>query len=239
MAGLFLFRSSILFADDLPPARSPLMGAATSSDVHASDLKDLHDQLVGLVQDQVGDQAHRLSKTAEQLDELQGELRTQAQTAKALDASLATAGSTLSELDRRVAALGQEAAAKDVYAAGQEAKLKGLSDDLTALRLQDEVSSKVMKDGLADIAALRDDLKQRQAKLDSLTDLLAVIKKDVDDNSEEIVEVKQSLKRLEQAPSPESMVSGDWWGQALQWKYLPAVAVGLSVIAVGVAASHQ
>jgi chromosome segregation ATPase len=240
LAGLFLFQPLALRADDLPPARSPLMGASPAAvELHASDLKDLHDQLVGLVQDRVGDQAQRLSRTAEQLEDLKGELRSQAQSAKALDASLSSVGSTLGELDKRVAALGQAAAAKDVDAAGQAARLKGLSDDLSALRLQTDASAKAMRDGLADIATLREDLKQRQARLDSLSDLLAVMKKGVDENSEEIVEVKQSLKRLEQAPSPESMVSGDWWDQALQWKYLPALAVGLSAVALGVAATHQ
>jgi chromosome segregation ATPase len=243
LAGLFLLHSLSLYAD-LPPARSPLSAtpvAAPAPEVSASDLKDLHDKLLGAVQDQgerLGDEAHRLSRTAEQVEDLRGELRTQAQTAKALDVSLSSLGSSLSDLDKRVAVLSEAAAAKDVDAAGQSAKLKALSDDLGALHLQAEDNAKAMKDSLADLATLREDLKQRQGKLDSLTELLTVIKKDVDDNSEEIVEVKQSLARLQQAPTPAAMVEGDWWEAALQWKYLPALAVGLSVVAVGVAASR-
>jgi chromosome segregation ATPase len=237
--------SVALFADpevQLPPARSAAPPSSVDQVIHPSDLQAVREAAEAAVQrqaQQVDEQARRLSRTAESLNELQSELRTQAETAKALDSSVAGVNGTLSDLDKRVALLGQTAAAKDVDAAAQAAKLKNLGDDLAALQLSTASEAKQMKDGLADIAALREDLKQRQARLDSLTDLLAVIKKDVDANSEEIVEVKQSLKNYQPLPSTPAGDTAEWWDQSLQWKYLPAVAVVLSVVAIGVAATHK
>jgi hypothetical protein len=53
------------------------------------------------------------------------------------------------------------------------------------------------------------------------------------------VEVKQALKLYEKASEAKADGGGEWWDQALRWKYLPAVAVGLSVVAVGVAVSNR
>ena len=220
MAGLFLLRS-LSHADDLPPARSAAP-YPIAPPVSAADLKSLRDETSGSLKEQAG------------------RLDAQAQQAKALEASLSALAASLGDLDKRLKALADDASARDVDAAGQGAKLKSLAEGQDTLRLQSEANAKTMRDGLADIAALREDLKQRQAKLDSLTDLLTVMKRDVDSNSEEIVEVKQGLKQAaQQAPAPSVSAGDDWWDQALEWKYLPAVAVGLSVIAVGVAASHK
>jgi septal ring factor EnvC (AmiA/AmiB activator) len=243
LAGLFLLRSLTLYAD-LPPGRTvaPSLAVVPTPEVRASDLQAVRDAAEAAAKrasESLEDQARRLSRTAASLNDLQGELRTQAQSAKALDASIAGVGSTLSELDKRVAALSQSAATKDVDATAQAAKLKNLSDDLAALRQDLEGGGKKMREGLAEIAALREDLKQRQTRLDSLTELLAVMKKDVDSNSEEIVEVKQSLKGYQVAAAPQDKSAGDWWEQALEWKYLPALAVGLSVVAVGLAAAKR
>jgi chromosome segregation ATPase len=236
-------RSLTLYAD-APPGRSvaPSLAVMPTPEVRASDLqaiRELAEAAAKKAAQSLEDQAHRLSRTAASLNELQNELRTQAQSAKALDASIAGVGSTLGELDKRVAALGAAAATKDVDATAQAAKMKNLSDDLAALRQDLEGGSKKMREGLAEIAALREDLKQRQARLDSLTDLLAVMKKDVDNNSEEIVEVKQSLKGYQLAPAAQDKSAGEWWDQALEWKYLPALAVGLSAAALGLAAAHR
>ena len=243
MAGLFLFRS-LSYGDELPPARSaaPALLPTATPEVRAADLQAMRDAVAAKAREQaelLEDQAHRLSRTAASLEEMQRELRSQVQSAKALDNSLAGVGSSLSDLDKRVAALGQAAAVKDVDASTQAAKLKGLADDLAGLHEQMTGNVKQMKDGLAEIAALRDDLKQRQSKLDSLTDLLTVMKKDVDNNSEEIVEVKQGLQRLEPKLADKPLASDDWWEQGVTWKYLPAVAVALSGVAIGIAASHK
>jgi chromosome segregation ATPase len=221
---------------------APSLAVVPTPEVRASDLQAVRDAAEAAAKraaEGLEDQARRLSRTASSLSELQNELRTQVQSAKALDASIAGVGGTLSELDKRVAALGQAAATKDVDETAQAAKLKNLGDDLAALRLDLEGGSKKMREGLAEIQALREDLKQRQAKLDSLTDLLAVMKKDVDSNSEEIVEVKQSLKGYQVAQAPQDRSAGEWWEQALEWKYLPVLAVGLSAVAVGLAAAKQ
>ena len=249
MAGLFCFQSLHLYAE-LPPARSPSLGTAPAPslntvaapaptpEVRLLDLQALRDESKALVKDQsarLEEQGRRLSRTAASMQDLEDEIRREAQASKALDASVAGLGSTLSTLDKRLAELKESSAAKDVDAVSQAAKLRALNDDLSALKQSYEGSAKVMRDGLAEIASLREDLKQRQARLDSLTDLLSVIKKDVDSNSEEIVEVKQTLKLYDQA-QVKPAEDGGWWDQVLHWKYLPAVAVGLSAVAVGIAA---
>jgi hypothetical protein len=59
----------------------------------------------------------------------------------------------------------------------------------------------------------------------------------VETDDEELVELKQSVHRLE----PDSSGGGNaaWWDGVATWKYLPAVATGLGVVAVGVAAFHH
>ena len=245
MAGLFCFQSLHLPADELPPARSPLGGTKASlldSDALKADLNALREEQAARTRehaDLLEQQARRLSRTAATLQDLQAELRTEAQSAKALESSVTGLSSGISQLDKRLGSLSEAAAVKDAENAAQAAKLKGLSEDMGSLKLLQESSMKQMKDGLAEVAALRDDLKQRQAMLASLTDLLNVIKKDVDSNSEEIVEVKQALKLYEKAPEKKAEDEGEWWDQALRWKYLPAVAVTLSVVAVSLAASKR
>ena len=248
MAGLFLLRSLNLYGE-LPPARSPLAYPVAvplpTPEVRASDLQAVKEaaeaanSLAKRASENLEDQAHRLSRTASSLNELQSELRTQAQSAKALDISIAGVGSSLGDLDKRVAALGQAAATKDVDASSQAAKLKLLSDEMVALRTESEGGSKQLRESLAEIAALRGDLKQRQAKLDSLTDLLTIMKKDVDNNNEEIVEVKQALKGYQTLTAPQDKSASDWWEDVLGWKYLPVLAVGFSAVALGLAASKK
>jgi chromosome segregation ATPase len=243
LAGLFLFQNLGLRAD-LPPGRSAAPASSLSGqpapEVRAADLKAVKDASEGAAKrasDALDEQARRLSRTAASLVELQAELKLQSQSSKGLDSSLAGLTVSLADLDKRVSALSQGAAAKEVDAASQAATLKKLGEDLAGLRNDLEGGAKQMRDGLAEIATLREDLKQRQARLDSLSDLLQVMKKDLDGNSEEIVELKQSVKRLEAAPAGPG--APEWWEQALTWKYLPAVAVGLSLVAVGLAAAHQ
>lgn len=245
LAGLFCFQCLHLGADELPPARSPLGGSKASlldPDALKADLSALREEQAAHTREHaelLEEQARRLSRTAATLQDLQIELRTGAQSAKALELSVSGLNAGISSLDKRLGALSEAAAAKDAENAAQAAKVKGLSEDLGSLKLLQESSMKQMKDGLAEVAALRDDLKQRQAMLASLTDLLNVIKKDVDSNSEEIVEVKQALKLYEKAPEKKAEDEGEWWDQALRWKYLPALAVGLSAVAVGLAATKR
>lgn len=247
LAGLFCFQSLHLRADELPPARSaaPAPLAQATPEVRQADLKALREEQAANLREQndklndkLNEQARRLSRTASILDEVQAEVRADTQASKGLEASVAGLSAGIASLDKRFAAMREANAAKDIQSAAQATKLQGLSDDLGALKLAQEGGLRQLKEGLANIAALREDLKQRQSKLEGLADLLGVIKKDVDSNSEEIVEVKQALKLYEKAPEAKAD-GGEWWDQVLRWKYLPAVAVGLSVVAVGVAVSNR
>jgi septal ring factor EnvC (AmiA/AmiB activator) len=105
----------------------------------------------------------------------------------------------------------------------------------SVLAAQDQVNA-----AAKDYAATRADLKDRTEKLQSLTELLSVLKKSVESNDEELVEVKQQLKQLQpKAPSAASLTDGDWWDQLVAWKYMPALAVGLSAVAVGFSVAHK
>ncbi len=241
LAGLFCFQSLTLYAE-LPPARSAAPAPIATPEVRQSDLQLLRDDQAAQAKAQsakLEEQAQRLDRASAAIVELQAQLKAATTATQSLQGSLTGVDSNLAAMNRRLGALNESSAAREAQGASQATKLQAVSDDLAAMKIGQEGAAKQMREGLADIAALREDLKQRQGKLDSLTDLLSVIKKDVDANSEEIVEVKQSLKLYDQAPAKAADESGEWWDQALRWKYLPAVAVGLSAVAVGVAVSNR
>jgi hypothetical protein len=237
LAGLFLFRS-LPAAEAAPPARSvapapTAVVAIPTPEVRAADLKALREQ----AEARLDEQARQVSRTAALLDQLQGDIRQMGVTVKNQDSTLGSTGNIVQSLDRTLVELGRDLAAESSERKLQGAQVRDLSLGLKGLRDEMDLSARQMREGLADITALREDLKSRQSRLDSLTDLLAVMKRDLESNSEEIVEVKQALKAL-QAPKAPEAASGEWWDQLAGWKYLPAVAVTLSVVAVGMAASR-
>jgi chromosome segregation ATPase len=142
-------------------------------------------------------------------------------------------------LTGRVSALEASLARGNSAAAAQDRRVDGLDAQLQALRTQADVDRAAAQDALKRLQATQADLDERGRKLESLTDLLSVMKRDLDSNNEELVEVKQTLKRLD-AATPAASLSPQtaWWDAVLGWRYLPVVAVGLSAVALGVAAAH-
>jgi len=114
------------------------------------------------------------------------------------------------------------------------ARFDELRKDLDTLKADLANSQDSLASGLKELQDTRGAL----SKLDSLQELMTMLKRDMDNDDEELVEVKQSLKRLEPSPS-DGPGNAAWWDGLAGWKYLPALATGLSVIAVGVAALHH
>lgn len=175
----------------------------------------------------------------------------------------ADSGARLEELSRRLEASerAQAAAASEAEAArAEEARRRTrLAQELELLRgrleLQESKSGSLEKQlqslgaslaGLQEslgtagreLAAAREDFRARSARLDSLDEWMGVLKKDLDGEREELVELRQALKRLD--PGPGAAAPGSqWWQQAASWRYLPALAAVLGGLALAVAASRR
>jgi chromosome segregation ATPase len=116
----------------------------------------------------------------------------------------------------------------------REAKL---DSDLKGLEGKDGAAIKGLQDSLKSLDELQADLKGRRDSLEGIQDLMASLKKDLDDDSTELVDVKRdvaALKRDLNAPEPE----GSWWDKAYRWPYLPAVALGVATVSLAVALSR-
>src|SRR6185503_17979321 len=80
LAGLFLLRSLTLYAEVAPPGRTvaPSLAVVPTPEVRASDLqavRDAAEEAAKRASQGLEDQAHRLSRTAASLNEMQNELR--------------------------------------------------------------------------------------------------------------------------------------------------------------------
>lgn len=222
LAGLLLFQAG-LAADEAPPARSIAPAADPLPVASQAELLRLQRSLEELV----AEQSRRLDQSSGSLKSLQSQLN---QGQDALD----RARQSLADLAGRLQGLEQAQARAGVEAAAAGTRLEAQAKGLEQLRLQQNEDRVFLKNALKDLAATRDELQERSRKLSSLSDLLAVMKKDVESNHEELVEMKQTLRRFEPVAAQKSQAA--WWEQALRWPYLPAVAVGLSLVAVGLAA---
>lgn|GEM_PF-3045922 len=243
MAAALLLCLGALRADELlpPPARS--VAAAPVQDARFKDLDghigDLQAQQQAL-RATADDQARRLSAVADAADEQAVALRAQAADAQAVQQRLAAAEQALASAQAKLQSLDEAQAKASVGAAAQQARLDGGLADLTQLKAalsaaQDQVSAAVK-----DYAATRSDLKERSDRLQSLAELLAELKKGLESDDEELVEVKQSLKRLEPKPAAEGSLSDPaWWEDLMAWKYLPITATGLGALAVGMSLAHK
>jgi chromosome segregation ATPase len=138
----------------------------------------------------------------------------------------------MDSLERKSLGLDEAQASTAVSVAAGASQQQASAREIEALKQDVAANQDSLDAGLKELKATQDSL----TRLDSMEDLLGMVKRDVESNDEELVEVKQSLKRLEAPPSSEN---AQWWDQMASWKYLPAVATGLGVVAVGIAAFHH
>ena len=246
-AGLLIF-AAVLRADGLVPGRSvapPGDGQSlsqTSAPALAADLDDqdrrLRDEDSRLREQdgRIQDEALRLSRTARSLDELSAALSAGTAAQERLSTVLEGLRQRVESLELKLRFVDEEQGKAAVTAAAGETRLGGLDKDLAALKLELRAQGDSLAAGLKELEETRGAL----AKLDTQEELLAMLKKDTQTNDEELVEVKQGLKRLEpQSPAEDGAGNAAWWEGVAGWKYLPAVATGLGVVALGVAAFHH
>lgn len=228
LAGLVL--CAPLGAEEAPPGRSivPAEALAPAREIEA--LRRKVEQFSQAFDERQQAQARQLSRSAAALDALQAE---RGGVQGALDGLRQRAG----QLDERLKALEAGGARVASDLAGTDSRVSAAQKDLDALRRDLGDARDSLQGGLKDVGAARAELKERGEKLASLTDLLSAMKRELDSNNEELVELRLAVKSAS-APARPQVGGSEWWDRALHWKYLPAVAVGLSAVAIGVAASR-
>lgn len=164
--------------------------------------------------------AEELTALRERLAELQGKLQSQS---SALDGLSARLAQLTREMDGQRSGLGTrlDELKKQVDRQGT---------DLDSLGEKTDFSVKHVDLAVKNLEGLHDELKEKRDSLSGITDLMAALKRDVDDNSSEIVDVKRGLAGLDKEAG--SSAAGNWWTQASRWPYLPLTAAVLSVTAI-------
>ncbi len=193
-------------------------------------LEDLRGRSVSLETD-LREQQSGVSSLAGAVDAAEATLdahtRAQARLARREEALAGRVGA----LEGRQSALDESLAGVGVRLSREQARRRGLARDLAAL--SEEVQS--LRAGLARqsdrVSATQASLK----RLDALDQLLGLVQKDVQANDEELVGVQRELARLER-PDQEGPA---WWRALVGYKYLPVLATGLSVLALGLEASRR
>lgn len=237
LAGLLLFQARA-WAVEAPPGRSIAPVETSAAGAGPAELQALQRRLdaVNEMASQLADQqAQGLSRNAEALARVNDSLNDLQGAQSRSQASLDGVEQRLKDLAGRLQAVEQAQARSGSDAAVLGGRMDALDKGQAALRARLDDGDQQLKDALKVLDASRVEMAARGEKLVTLTDLLSVMKQDLDNDHEELVELKQTLKRYE--PAADAPEAGSWLDRALRWPYLPAVAVGLSAVAVGVAAS--
>lgn len=236
-----LLGGQALYADDVPPGRSVAL-----SPPGADGLGGLGARVDRLAAQQqalaarTDDQARRLSDVADALGDQDARLKSQAAAAQGVEQRLTAAEGSLASVVVKLQALDEAQAKAAVSAAAQQTRLDGGLAEVDALKTALGAAQDQITGAAKDYAATRVEMGQRSEKLQGLVDLLDVLKKGLDSDDEELVEVKLALKRLEPKPAPDaSLTNAAWWNGILTWKYLPALATGLGIVAVGTSLAHR
>lgn len=226
-----------------PPARSVApAGSASPSSVQINGLRDkvaALDSRAQSQQDGLDDQARRVSAAAAAVAEQAASLRDLTAVQARLEQRLAAAEQALSQAQARLQSLDEGEAKAGVALGAESARVDALAPQLAAFKQELSNAQDSLQASAKDYAATRATLEERSSKLDSLSELLGVLRQGLQTDDEELVEVKQALKRLEPKETDASLDNLAWWDQLLTWKYLPAVATGLGIIAVGTSLSHK
>lgn len=206
-----------------PPGRqvsTPL--PSPTPEVRAEELKRLREsteQAQALLERRIHDIDQRVSGAARVKDD---DLR-------ALRASLDQASESLRGFELRLGALER----------GQKEQGEGLQlarKDLVELSAALQTAREELGAARKKVDANQVELKARADKLEDLVDLLGALRRDLNANNEEIVDLRRQIGALDGKSQPQGS-NGQWWDEALRWPYMPVVATGLAAIALGVAAS--
>jgi len=110
--------------------------------------------------------------------------------------------------------------------------------DARAFAVTLDESGKKLDEGLKKVEEVRAQIEAKGSRMEGLLDLVNTLKRDLNDNSHEIAELKRDfdkVKKISQAPVEEQ----PWWDQLAGWKYMPLAAAILGGAALGVSASHK
>lgn len=168
----------------------------------------------------------------EELALVQASFRTQLEVArKKTDEENAAAMARLNALDEKIVALGKTGLDQG---ASFTASLADQKKELVALKETLDASEKKSAESLKKVQEISDNLERKGARMESLLDLMNTLKRDVNDNSREIADVKGAIEKIE----VRTRVKGDgsdWWEQIATWRYLPLTAAVLGAVALGFA----
>lgn len=173
------------------------------------------------------DQAAALSRCAASIQECDSGLAADASARQRLAVALDGLSQRLDAAETKLRALDEGQAREGVSAAAAATREADLAKEVGALRKQLDDGKQRLDAGLKELDTVREGL----GRVDGLEEITGMLKKDLETDEEEIVEAKQALKRLEPPPA-DGPGNAAWWDGIATWKYLPALAAGLSVIAV-------
>jgi hypothetical protein len=152
--------------------------------------------------------------------------------------ALKRASDSNAQLEKELSGIREKVQALAIAQGEAGLRLERQSKDALGFSEQLELSQKKLGDGLKKVEEVRLNLEGKGSRMEGLLDLVNTLKRDVNDNSHQIAELKrdiEALKTSSQAPAdPE-----DWWGQLNSWRYLPLVATVISGVAIGMAASSS
>ncbi len=127
--------------------------------------------------------------------------------------------------------------------AGLEAQLKEALDaqgrQADQIKNLNDKAGKAEKDlalGLKRVEDLAESLELKGEKMTGLLDVVGTLKRDLRDLNADLVELKGDLKAMQNKGADDGELG--WWSKASRWPYLPAVAAGLSAIALGIAVTR-
>ena len=171
------------------------------------------------------------------LDEVNARLKLQQENASAFKQKLETENfKEFQEIRQRGQDIQERLKALEKTLDSTVAQEEKQNDDLAAYGANLQAFRSRMEAALAEMKTLQQDIEKRGQRLGGMADLLSVMKKDLNDVSQEVVEIKQDIRDVTASLNSPAQ-SLPWWEQTLRWKYFPATATLLSVIAVGLAAA--
>jgi len=99
-------------------------------------------------------------------------------------------------------------------------------------------AQKKLDESVKRVDEVRSAIESKSSRMEGLLDLVNTLKRDLNDNSHEIAELKRDFETFRKA-SQTPVEEQSWYEQLSTWRYLPAVATVLGGVALGLAASHK
>jgi hypothetical protein len=145
---------------------------------------------------------------------------------------------TNESLKKELAALGEEIQSLFKAQADLGALISKQAGDFKNLEDNQVASNAKLDMGLQKVEDVRAEIEKKGERMENLLDLLNTLKRDLNDDSQEIADLKGDMEKVK-ALLQTSTDAQDWWTQIVTWRYLPLTAAVLGVVAVSIAASQK